>query len=197
MARNKSKRDLKFKPKFKSFVPIDKDAQTITLLHEEIEAIYLMDYKNLYQEDAATSMGVSRTTFSRIIKSARTKLATALVNGKKIQIQDEKKELCVAFICDDKENFHHLSIRNEFLVFVKLDESCIKEIEITTNPIYNSDEKPVHVLPELFSSKGINYFLGSDIGEGLKNSLLTKGIFTISKEFIKKDELKAFLHSYM
>ena len=47
MARNKSKRDLKFKPKFKSFVPIDKDAQTITLLHEEIEAIYLMDYKNL------------------------------------------------------------------------------------------------------------------------------------------------------
>ena len=197
MARNKSKRDLKFKPKFKSFVPIDKDAQTITLLHEEIEAIYLMDYKNLYQEDAAISMGVSRTTFSRIIKSARTKLATALINGKKIQIQDEKKELCIAFICEDEKNYNQLSIRNEFLVFVKTDEQNVKDVEIIKNPIYNSNEKPTHILPELLSSKGVNYFIGSDVGEGLKNSLLTKGIFTISKEFIKKDELKAFLHSYM
>jgi predicted DNA-binding protein (UPF0251 family)/predicted Fe-Mo cluster-binding NifX family protein len=197
MARNKSKRDLKFKPQFKSFAPLGIEVETIILLHEEIEAIYLMDYQNLYQEDAALSMGVSRTTFSRIIKSARTKIATALINGKKLIIQDEKKGFCVAFICEDSASFGQLSVRNEQLVFVQVDEKVIKNIEIIKNPIYNSDQKPTHVLPKLLLSKGVNYFLSADAGEGLQSSLAAKGIFTISKDSLHKEELESFLLPYM
>jgi predicted DNA-binding protein (UPF0251 family) len=77
-----------------------------------------MDYKNLYQEDAASSMGVSRTTFSRIIKNARTKIAIALINGKALNIEDEKDEYSVAFICVDLEEFGSLSIHSSYIIFV-------------------------------------------------------------------------------
>lgn len=197
MARNKSKRDLKFKPQFKSFAPLGIESESIVLLHEEIEAIFLMDYQNLYQEDAALSMGVSRTTLSRIIKSARTKVATALINGKRLNIQDEKRELCVAFVCKNKDSFGKLSVRNEFIIFVQMDKKIIKNIEILQNPLYNSEQKPTHILPELFSTKSVNYFLSADAGEGLKSSLAAKGIFTIHKNSLYKEELESFLLPYM
>ena len=169
------------------------ETEHLRLLHEEIEAIYLMDYKGLYQEDAALSMGVSRTTFSRIIKSARTKIATALINGKGIEIQDEKQEFCVAFICDDEKLFKNLSIRNQYLVFVKIAKNRIIDIETMLNPIYNTDQKPTHVLPEILSGKDVNYFIAGDAGEGFKNSLLTKGIFIIQKDYITEDKITTLL----
>ena len=55
----------------------------------EIEAIRLADFEGLYQEDAANQMEVSRPTFSRILSSARKKIANALLNGKAIEIKGE------------------------------------------------------------------------------------------------------------
>jgi predicted DNA-binding protein (UPF0251 family) len=54
---------------------------------DEFEAIRLADLDDLYQEQAAERMNVSRTTFSRIIDSARRKLADALVHGKALRIE--------------------------------------------------------------------------------------------------------------
>ena len=56
MAREKVKRTLNFKPLVKAFGPLGhKGENSITLFHEEIEAIYLMDLLGLYQADAAIS----------------------------------------------------------------------------------------------------------------------------------------------
>ena len=53
------------------------------ILHiEEYEAIRLLDYQNLTQEEAAIFMDVSRPTLTRIYEEARNKVATAFVEGR-------------------------------------------------------------------------------------------------------------------
>jgi len=53
------------------------------ILHlEEYEAIRLLDYQNLTQEEAAVFMDVSRPTLTRIYEEARNKVATAFVEGR-------------------------------------------------------------------------------------------------------------------
>ena len=54
---------------------------------DEFEALRLADLGELYQEEAARQMKVSRPTFARIVKSARKKVADALVNIKAIKIE--------------------------------------------------------------------------------------------------------------
>ena len=61
--------------------------EKVFLNEDELEAIRLMDYEGLYQEDVANEMGVSRPTISRILKNARAKIADALINGKSIEIR--------------------------------------------------------------------------------------------------------------
>jgi len=53
---------------------------------DEFEAIRLADHLALYHEEAAERMGISRATFGRIIGKARSKVADALINGKRLQI---------------------------------------------------------------------------------------------------------------
>lgn len=63
------------------------EIETEILNEAEIEAIRLADFEGLYQEEAANQMEVSRPTFSRILNSARKKIANALLNGRAIEIQ--------------------------------------------------------------------------------------------------------------
>jgi len=66
--------------------------EKVYLNEDELEAIRLMDYEGLYQEEVAKEMGISRPTVSRILKEARAKIADALINGKSIEIQKIFKE---------------------------------------------------------------------------------------------------------
>lgn len=61
--------------------------QLVTLAVEEVEAIRLKDIEDLHQEECAQRMGVSRATFHQVLKSARGKLADAILNGKAIQVE--------------------------------------------------------------------------------------------------------------
>jgi hypothetical protein len=58
----------------------------VELRADEFEALRLMDYEGLYQEECAQRMGISRPTFSRMVAAARCKVADALVHGKRILI---------------------------------------------------------------------------------------------------------------
>ena len=53
------------------------------------EAIRLADFNELFQEDAALKMNISRATFGRIVIRARSKIADAIINGKAIKIQED------------------------------------------------------------------------------------------------------------
>lgn len=72
-----------FKPRCR---PLSK-LEGVSLSLDEFEAIRLADFEELKQVDAARLMHVSRPTFSRIIASARKKVADGLVNIKAIKIE--------------------------------------------------------------------------------------------------------------
>lgn len=60
---------------------------TVSLLYDEYEAIRLLDYEGMNQDQAAVQMNVSRPTMTRIYEKARKTIAQALVEGKMIVIE--------------------------------------------------------------------------------------------------------------
>jgi len=52
----------------------------------EFEAIRLIDFNEISQEEAGKQMQISQSTLSRILKSGRKKIADAIINGKAIKI---------------------------------------------------------------------------------------------------------------
>ncbi|MBC8343582.1 MAG: DUF134 domain-containing protein [Bacteroidetes bacterium] len=72
---------------FKPFgIPI-RDLEPVILLYEEYETIRLSDYEGMEQEQAAKKMKISRPTFTRIYRQARSTIAQAFVEGKAIFIE--------------------------------------------------------------------------------------------------------------
>lgn len=59
----------------------------IVLQYDEYEAIRLLDYEGLLQEQAAEKMNISRPTLTRIYETARKNIAKAFVEGKIIVIE--------------------------------------------------------------------------------------------------------------
>jgi uncharacterized protein len=78
------------------------DHDPIRLTLDEYEALRLADHLNLYQDEAAKRMSVSRQTFGSIIASARSKTAGALVQGRAIRIdQGPSDPQQCHFLCSD------------------------------------------------------------------------------------------------
>jgi predicted DNA-binding protein (UPF0251 family) len=90
MVRPKECRNIAVMPGDNYFKPLG-----IPLIHlcevqlglDEFEAIRLADFESLYHAEAAKRMGVSRTTFGRMVSKGRHKIAEALVMGKALKIQ--------------------------------------------------------------------------------------------------------------
>jgi len=61
--------------------------EEIQLDTEELEALRNTEIKEMEQKQAAEKMNISQPTYHRILKSARKKIAEALINGKAIKIQ--------------------------------------------------------------------------------------------------------------
>jgi len=61
--------------------------EEIVIYEDEMEAIRLSDFESLYQQECADKMGISRTTFSRLVESARKKIADALLNQKLLNVE--------------------------------------------------------------------------------------------------------------
>ena len=55
--------------------------QEVKLTLDEVEALRLADLEAIYHEEAASAMGVSRSTYGRVLESARHKVALALWEG--------------------------------------------------------------------------------------------------------------------
>lgn len=77
-----------FKPKGIPLVEL----QEISLTMDELEAIRLADYNELYHEDAAAKMQISRQTFGRILQVAHKKVAECLLKGKALKIDKQSME---------------------------------------------------------------------------------------------------------
>ena len=70
-------------PKGVSFDRLDE----VNLTIEELEALNLKDRQGFDQSDAAKKMGISRGTFQRLLRSARKKMITAIIEGKALKFE--------------------------------------------------------------------------------------------------------------
>jgi predicted DNA-binding protein (UPF0251 family) len=95
MPRPRKNRCIKCKPDATYFKPRGVPMihlEEIVLTVDELEAIRLADYEELYHEDAAKKMKISRQTFGRILNNAHKKVSECLIKGKALKIETEQKE---------------------------------------------------------------------------------------------------------
>lgn len=89
MPRPKQNRTISNPPLMQGFKPYGiacKLTSSVSLQFDEYEAIRLLDYEGMNQDEAAAHMNVSRPTLTRIYEKARKTIAQALVEGKMITI---------------------------------------------------------------------------------------------------------------
>ena len=90
MTRGCKRRRICFQPKINFYKPQGVPMhflEVVTLKEDEVEALRLADEQGLYHEEAAKCMDISRQTFGNILRSARNKVAIALIQGKAIEIE--------------------------------------------------------------------------------------------------------------
>ncbi len=90
MPRPKKKRSVRRPPLFSDFKPTGvraADLQLVALGLDEFEAIRLADHEGLDHAESAEQMGISRSTFSRLVEKARFKIAQFVIDGRRLQIE--------------------------------------------------------------------------------------------------------------
>ena len=73
-------------------IPPDQKAGKVSLEPDEMEALRLVDYLGLSQEEAAAKMGVSQSTISRLLERARQKISSSLFEGREVKVEQPKKD---------------------------------------------------------------------------------------------------------
>ena len=89
MTRPRCRYRIGFCPKFRDFRPKGKVCgrfECIELSREEAEALRLKNLKGLDQTESAKVMGVSQSSFQRVLSGAYRKVTEALIHGKAIKI---------------------------------------------------------------------------------------------------------------
>ena len=86
--RRRSRRRVGMLPRSPYFEPVGPEPlRSVVLTLGEFEALRLVDYECMTQEEAAAEMGVSRRTLWNDLQSARKKLIGALIHGYSIRIE--------------------------------------------------------------------------------------------------------------
>ena len=110
-------RRVAFIPEISYFKPVSNSSnvvEEVCLSVEEAEALRLKDLEGLEQEECANRMKISRPTFYRVLGSARSKVADALLNGKAIKIEGGNFEMALRrFRC---HNGHEWDVPFEVMI---------------------------------------------------------------------------------
>ena len=184
------KRNITFKPTCFSYGPLTQTPkETIVLRDDELEALYLADFKVLYHEDCAQSLGVSRPTFAKLIKQARKKMVEMVMYGKGIELIREPHAFTLVFPTDDRISVHPYFLVAKFFAFAKVEDGVIISINYKENPIYRellhkggdiiNDESAKglaagRVIPPLL--KEANILVAQTLGDGIRRNIEGMGI---------------------
>lgn len=90
MPRTEKDRIVHTPPLFSEFKPIGVPVQELrqkNLALDEFEAFRLADYKGMSHAEGAEEMGISRSTFSRLIEKSRKKIADFIIEGRVLLIE--------------------------------------------------------------------------------------------------------------
>ena len=153
MSRPRRKRRITCYPEANYFKPAGipiRQLQQIILSFEEFEAVRLKDFLGKDQKEAAVQMGVSQSTFHRILIEARKKIAEAFVMSKAIKIEggnfimEEKKsnekKIAISTLSDNIEGdvdsrfgrcpyFLLITLKNGAMSHVKSIENTHKDMQ--------------------------------------------------------------------
>lgn len=184
------KRTITFKPTCFSFGPLTQaPKETMQLRDDELEALYLADFKALYHEDCAQSLGVSRPTFAKLIKQARKKMVEMLMYGKGIELIREPHNFTLVFPTDDRISVHPYFLVAKLFAFAKVEEGIISSITYKENPIYKellqskkeivNDESAKglaagRIIPPLLEDATI--LVARTLGDGIRRNIEGMGI---------------------
>ncbi|HPJ02826.1 MAG TPA: DUF134 domain-containing protein [Candidatus Limiplasma sp.] len=97
MPRPRKRRNICCLPDISEFMPVGmhgRQHDIVILAIDEYEAIRLIDYEGLSQEECSDNMNIARTTAQQIYANARKKIARALVEGLPIRIQGGDYRIC-------------------------------------------------------------------------------------------------------
>jgi predicted DNA-binding protein (UPF0251 family)/predicted Fe-Mo cluster-binding NifX family protein len=184
------KRTITFKPTCFSFGPLTQPPkETMRLRDDELEALYLADFKALYHEDCAQSLGVSRPTFAKLIKQARKKMVEMVMYGKAIELIREPHNFTLVFPTDDRISIHPYFLVAKFFAFAKVEEGIISSITYKENPIYKellqskkeiiNDESAKglaagRIIPPLLEDATV--LVAQTLGDGIRRNIEGMGI---------------------
>ena len=183
-------RNITLKPKSLLFGPLTHEPkEMIQMSDDELESLYLADFKGLYQEDCAKELGVSRPTFSKIIKSARKKVTEMLMYGKGIELVQEKRNYILVYPTNDRVTIHPYFITAKLFAFAKVEEESIVSISYIDNPIYQElQAKGIEIMDD-DSAQGMaagriippllkkgNMLVVKNLGEGMQRNIEGMGL---------------------
>ena len=221
MARNKKCRNVCFRPD-SVFFEAGQGYSHVTLFLDELEALRLVDYENMEQENAATQIGVSRGTLQRMLYSARHKVTEALVQSKNIVISDnavnisERTECNNAMFCGycsyrDNIISENIKYRGEnMLVAVTYENGLVYQhfghtpafvvYEIENNEIKNKIVLDTNgtghgALAGFLENNQVDLLICGGIGGGAKQALESRGIKLLAGVAGNADDVvKAFIN---
>lgn len=201
MARPRKCRRICEEPAYNTFVPDGLPSDNPVILSvEEYEAIRLIDYLGLTQEECSQQMEVARTTITEMYDSARKKIADCIVNGrilninggyyktcseheygygqqgktidKNIESLDRKGEgqMRIAVTFEDGQVYQHFGHTKNFKLYDVEDGKIIK------SEVIGTDGQGHGALAGLLAEGSVDVLICGGIGGGAQNALADAGV---------------------
>ncbi|MBR4695425.1 MAG: DUF134 domain-containing protein [Selenomonadaceae bacterium] len=203
MARRCKKRRVCSLPRCQSFAPEAMAAQDdyIIMTIDEYECIRLMDFEGMTQAECAALMCVARTTVQAIYESARSKLASLLVEGKPLSISGGAYDICDgrADDCPHRRHFLHYSKdgvcnrrKNEMKKIAVTYENGqifqhfghteafkiydVKEGKVSKGEVVSTNGSGHGALADFLKAREVDTLICGGIGAGAQNALVAADI---------------------
>lgn len=183
MPRPKRCRRICSEPLNSVFYPnVDNGLEGISLTLDEYEVIRLVDLEGYSHLECAKQMDISRSTVQEIYESARRKIASFIVYGRKLYIRggnyqvcgcSEKKEGRIMKIAVTYENgmvFGHFGHTAEFKIYDVVDG------KIVSNEVVDTNGSGHGALAGFLMQRGVDTLICGGIGGGAINALSNAGI---------------------
>lgn len=165
------------------------DPIEILLSIEEYEVLRLLDYVGKSQAEAATQMGISRTSVQALYAQARKKTTRFLVEGTRLSIQGGNYELCshpascqlrnhfkgesimkIAVTYENGQVFQHFGHTETFKVYE------VENGKVISSEIVDTNGQGHGALANFLFNGGISILICGGIGGGARNALAKAGI---------------------
>lgn len=161
---------------------VDNDLEGISLTLDEYEVIRLVDLEGYSHLDCAKQMDISRSTVQEIYESARRKIASFIVYGRKLYIRGGNYQVCgcskkkegnvmkIAVIYENGMVFGHFGHTAEFKIYDVVDGKVVSSTVVDTNGSGHG------ALAGFLMQRGVDTLICGGIGGGAINALSNAGI---------------------